>query len=72
MNKTMRNLFLVLLLLTACDRFPVLEDTLSDEVRTAPYPQLTPLPTAPEATDAETESMQERIAALEARAAMMR
>ncbi|MEJ6402470.1 hypothetical protein [Yoonia sp. 2307UL14-13] len=57
--------------LTACTTFPVLDGTITDTARDAPYPQLGPIPTltTPEAA---VPDLSTRIAALNARAAQLR
>ncbi|WP_439156059.1 hypothetical protein [Yoonia sp.] len=61
-----------LICLTACTQFPVLEGTISDAARSAPYPRLTPLPALPPESDMDDAAIQARIAALQARAALLR
>ena len=68
----MRILLILFLILTACTRFPELEGTISDAAREAPYPTLTEIPVAPPVTGFEKEALQQRIAALQARAARIR
>lgn len=69
---------LVLLCLTACADFPVLDDTITDADRAAPYPELVNI--APILTQANSgasdtaaqNAMAARVAALQARAARLR
>ncbi|WP_090207435.1 hypothetical protein [Yoonia litorea] len=63
---------LVIALLTACTPFPELAGTISPEARDAPYPTLTPLPDLSIAAPDETDALQARVAALQARAARIR
>ena len=68
----MRLTALLPLALGACTAFPALEGTISDAARQAPYPDLTAVPLAPVATNAEEDMLAIRIAALQARAARIR
>lgn len=61
-----------LICLTACAQFPALEGSISDAARNAPYPRLTPLPVLPAESNADEAAMPSRIAALQARAAILR
>lgn len=63
---------LLLTLLCACAEFPALEGTISDAARDAPYPELTPVPLAPQASADEEDILRARIAALQARADRLR
>jgi len=70
---------LALICLTACTDFPVLDDTLSDADRAAPFPELTNiaplLAQANRGTQASAQddaNMRARINALQARAARLR
>ena len=60
------------LILSACATFPALDGTISDAARQAPYPELTPLPPLPAASEAENTAFQARLDALQARAARLR
>lgn len=62
----------VLICLAACAQFPALEGTISDAARDAPYPRLTPLPDMPPSGDTDTAAIEARIAALQARATVLR
>ncbi|MFT6945339.1 MAG: hypothetical protein ACJAUW_001921 [Yoonia sp.] len=68
----MRVLPILLCLLSACATFPQLDGTISATVRNAPYPLLTPVPLAPQASGDVASDMQARVAALQARAATIR
>ncbi|MFT6075502.1 MAG: hypothetical protein ACJAZ1_002431 [Yoonia sp.] len=68
----MRVLPILLCLLSACATFPQLDGTISAAVRNAPYPLLTPVPLAPQASGDVASDMQARVAALQARAATIR
>ena len=72
MVQAMRMIFLTLLLLTACNNFPQLEDTLDADARDAPYPRLTPVPAEPTPRADGDALYAARIAALQARAADIR
>lgn len=61
-----------LICLSACAQFPALDDTISDTARDAPFPRLTQLPDLPAEGDANEAMMQARIAALQARATLLR
>jgi hypothetical protein len=68
----MRIFLFLPLFVSACATFPALEGTISDAARQAPYPRLTELP-APPALAADTDAaLEARIAALQARAALIR
>jgi hypothetical protein len=67
----MRIALLIPFVLSACATFPALDGTISDEARNAPYPALTPIPLEPAIGDDE-DVLQERIAALQERAARIR
>ena len=67
----MRLLFAAFLL-SACTPFPELAESISDSARTAPFPQLTPLPALPQAPPAEAEALLARADALRARAQRIR
>ena len=64
--------FVTLLALAACTPFPELEGAITDSARAAPFPELTPLPDLPKAAEAESDALNQRIAALQARAARIR
>lgn len=68
----MRALSVLLIFLVACAPFPVLEGTISDFARDAPYPRLTPLPVLGPENNGDDAAMQARIDALNARAAVLR
>ncbi len=68
----MRFLIITLLCLSACTQFPELEGTISDAARDAPYPKLSQVPIAPPVSGIEQEILQDRIAALQSRAARIR
>ena len=68
----MRFALILCLALCGCATFPQLEGTISDAARAAPYPALTPIPLAPEETGDAATDMQARVAALEAKAALIR
>ncbi len=68
----MRYAFFFPLILTACATFPALDGTISDAARQAPYPSLTPLPALPGASTDDEAALQDRIDALQARAARLR
>lgn len=68
----MRLILIIPFALSACATFPVLEGTISDAARQAPYPTLTAIPIAPAATDEEQDNLLARIASLQARAASIR
>lgn len=68
----MRLTVLLPLALCACASFPELDGTISDAARQAPYPTLTPVPIAPNATGGDQDLLTARIAALQARAARIR
>lgn len=72
MVRPMRYAILLLVSLCACADFPELEGTISDAARQAPYPRLTAFPVGPVATGAEEDALRDRIAALQARAAIIR
>ena len=64
------------LLLAGCAQFPELDDAITEESRNAPYPKLTALSQEPLTTatdsDAETQSILARTAALFARATALK
>ena len=64
----MRMTFLTLVMLSGCSNFPQLDDTLSQEARNAPYPELTPVPSEPAPSTDGDALLAARIAALQARA----
>ncbi|MDX8347690.1 hypothetical protein SLH49_06800 [Cognatiyoonia sp. IB215446] len=68
----MRYVLLVLMMLSGCATFPDLDDSITDAAREAPYPSLEPLPSDPFAIPAAEVALDERIAALQARAARLR
>ena len=68
----MRFMLIIPLCLSACSDFPELEGTISDTARDAPYPVLTEIPIAPPAVGAEQGVLEDRIAALQSRAARIR
>jgi hypothetical protein len=68
----MRLILILPLMLSACSDWPQLDDTLTPAAREAPFPALTPVPPAPTSRADESAALQARIAALQARAAMMR
>ncbi len=69
----MRGVILILLTVTsACADFPALDGTISDAAREAPYPTLTPIPSGPADLVDDEALLQDRIAALEARAERLR
>ncbi|MDC1399528.1 hypothetical protein [Yoonia sp.] len=68
----MRFTLICCLALCGCASFPQLEETISDAARAAPYPALTPVPLAPEATDNAAVDLQARVAALQAKAVRIR
>ena len=68
----MRHAIALALFLTACTPFPELAGTITDAARQAPYPVLTPIPELTAAEASETDVLQARIAALQARAARLR
>jgi hypothetical protein len=72
MMQSMRVFPILLCLLSACATFPQLDGTISDAARNAPYPLLTPVPIAPEASGDATADKQARVAALQARATATR
>lgn len=60
------------LCLCGCAPFPSLDDNITAAAQSAPYPQLGPLPVWPSVEDTEEEAMQDRVAALQARAERLR
>lgn len=68
----MSRVVIIAFMLAGCAQFPALEGTISDALRDAPYPALTPVPPAPAATGDEADALNARIAALKARAALIR
>jgi len=68
----MRYVLISLLVLAGCATFPDLDDSITDAAREAPYPALEPLPSEPFLGPATDVSLEDRIAALEARAARSR
>jgi hypothetical protein len=72
MIQSMRVLPIILCLLSACATFPQLDGTISAAARNAPYPLLTPVPIAPQASGDVAADMQARVAALQTRAAAIR
>jgi hypothetical protein len=61
-----------LLILAACADIPALDGTLSDTARLAPYPRLAPLEDLPAPVMTEADGMENRLAALQRRAATLR
>ncbi len=68
----MRHTLPFLLILAACADIPALEGTVTEAARNAPYPRLAPLADQPAPIAAETDSMEDRLAALQRRAAALR
>jgi len=68
----MRSISFIIFLLAGCASFPDLDGTISDTLRDAPYPPLTPIPVAPTASADETDALNARVAALQARAEQIR
>ncbi len=68
----MRYALIVLFTLAGCAEFPVLDDNISDAARQAPYPTLQPLPDTVIASAGIDTALDDRIAALQARAARLR
>lgn len=72
-----RKSIIAFVVLTACAEFPALDDRISDAARAADYPSLVPIETLLAAADAlphpgNNASFDQRIAALQARAAALR
>lgn len=57
---------------SACATFPALDGTISDAAKQAPHPRLTQLPALPALSASEDADLQARVAALQARAAILR
>ncbi|WP_019955614.1 hypothetical protein [Yoonia vestfoldensis] len=68
----MRHTLPFLLILAACADIPALEGTVTEAARSAPYPRLAPLADQPALITTETDGMDDRIAALQRRAAALR
>lgn len=68
----MRATLLFILALTGCAQFPELGGTINEAARQAPYPTLQPLPETATALPVADDTLDARIAALQARAARLR
>ena len=68
----MRPALIICLLLGACAPFPSLDDNITPAAKAAPYPALGPLPSWSDRDTSDDEMMQDRIAALQARAEQLR
>ncbi len=68
----MRMCLVLTLCLAACADFPALDGTISDAARDAPYPKLQALPDANIGLPVADVTLNDRIAALRARAARLR
>lgn len=68
----MRHALPFLLILAACADIPALDGTVTEAARNAPYPRLAPLEDQPAPIIAEMDGMDDRLAALQRRAAALR